>query len=92
MLIVAALVVGLSRSLAVFLFIDTDEEVYSLVPLWGFGLVLLSMYWPFARVTIQEALGWSYDSLNGALFFHWFSGSLIMSVVVALQARDVNRT
>ena len=43
-------------------------------------------------MTIQEALGWSYDSLNGALFFHWFSGSLIMSVVVALQARDVNRT
>ena len=49
-----ALAVGLFRSIIVFFFVETDTAIYSVIPLWGFGMTMLCIYWPFARVSVQE--------------------------------------
>ena len=50
---VIALMAALLRSVIVFLFIETDKELFGVIPLWAFGTAMLSIYWPFARVSIQ---------------------------------------
>lgn len=53
-LIVAALIVGFVRSVSVFLWEDRGADLHNVLPLWGFGFVMIGMYLPFVRVSIQE--------------------------------------
>jgi cellulose synthase (UDP-forming) len=87
-LICASIFVGLVRSVFYWAFFDTDKEMYELVPIWLFGLIILQTYWRFARVSIQEYFDWPYSSLHGRMMFQWFSCAGIMTVTVLLMLRD----
>ena len=44
------------------------------------------------RVSIQEFLGYEYNTLHGGLWFTWISGAAIMSFTVAIQAAHDEHT
>ena len=87
-LCVLALTVSLLRSMVVWMFVDTHVELYRVLPVWGFGTVMLGMYWPFARTSIQEWAGYSYYSLNGSLLWVWLFSSLLMGSTLLMQQRE----
>lgn len=87
LIIVVALAAGLARSLFTFLFVNPALEIQDVLPVWAFSLNLLSYFWPFARVSIQEALGWSYASLDGGLLLSSTYLVVVMAFVVFMQAR-----
>jgi len=87
-LCVLALAVSLLRSIIVFLFVDTDTEIFQVIPLWGFGVAMLSIYWPFARVSIQEYFNYPYSSLHSRHFAIWFFAAGLMAATLVLQQRD----
>ena len=88
MLIVLALIIGFVRSVSVFLWVDNGEDLHEVLPLWGFGFVMIGMYLPFARVSLQEFLGYSYTTFYGSLVMHWAAAPLVMIFVVTLQSAE----
>ena len=82
------MIIGFVRSVSVFLWKEHGEDLHNVLPLWGFGAVMLTMYLPFARVSVQEFLGYSYTTFYGDLVLHWAAAPLIMIFVVTLQQAE----
>jgi cellulose synthase (UDP-forming) len=87
-LIVILIFIGLLRSILVWAFFETDKDMYELIPIWMFSIIILGTFWKFARVSIQEYFGWPYKSLHGGLIFQWFSCAGIMTATVLLMMRE----
>lgn len=82
------LLVSLLRSIITFFFFETRKEIFSVIPLWGFGTAMLQFYWPFARVSIQEYLNYPYSSLHTRRATLWLFGVGLMGSTLLLDMRD----
>jgi cellulose synthase/poly-beta-1,6-N-acetylglucosamine synthase-like glycosyltransferase len=87
-IIVILLAAGLARSIVVFFFISTDDQLFNTLPLWAFSLIQLDMYWKMARVSIQEFFGWNYKSLNGTKAGRNLIAPIVMAAAITLQVRS----
>lgn len=85
--IVVLLVIGLVRSLLAYMFFSPDDELSNTLPIWGFSLIQLSMYWKMARVSIQEFFAWSYRTMDGTKLIRCLVAPVIMAVAITLQMR-----
>ena len=88
-LIVILMVVGYIRSVSVFLWVDHGQDLHFILPLWGFGAVMLGMFSPFARVSLQEFLGWGYETLNFSLVLYCVGPPLVIIFVVVLKQAEL---
>jgi len=86
--IVVALAASLLYSFIDFFFVDTSQSADFIIVVWGFALYNLSIYWPFARVSVQEFLGWSYDTLTGRLTGQILLPAGIMLFATMLKSRQ----
>ena len=88
-LIVILMVIGYIRSVSVFLWVDHGQDLHFILPLWGFGAVMLGMFSPFARVSLQEFLGWGYETLNFSLVLFCVGPPLVIIFVVVLKQAEL---
>jgi len=85
--IVVALVASILRYMIVFLFVNTTHRVDFVFVILGFAMYTLSIYWPFARVSIQEYLGWSYDTMDWKLLGQVMLPAAFMLLATMLRSR-----
>ena len=88
-LIVALIMIGYVRSVSVFLWVEHGENLQNVLPLWGFGIVMIGMYWPFVRVSLQEYLQWGYETINMDLVLYCLGPSLVIIFVVVLKKAEL---
>jgi len=75
-------------SVMTFMFVSTQQDFYQVIPVWCFAYVILTMYLPFARVSIQEYFGYSYKSFDGAMTCQYLVPALVVFVTTVLSTRD----
>ena len=82
--LVSSMIVGLGLSVYNFLFLTSDPEPGPFVLLWGFGSVSVSMLWPMARTSVQEAFGWSYGSIDGANLIEIMAPAMLIGLALVM--------
>ena len=75
------------RSVITF-FLSPRLLIQEVFPIWAFAVIQLGYYWPFARASLQELLGWSYSSMNMGVAFQASLLVAVMGFVVAFDARS----